>query len=142
MKIASPIILIFCGIIALVGVFLPWASSITGWEAFMEYGLSTEADTVQVFLVFIGSILLLITAIPVAFVSANPESSKRIVMILSILASIGAAVGVAGASWFLSSAIRWESIEFLEYGYYMSFGATVLALIFGIIESIRASARV
>ena len=140
MKIAGPIILLICGVMALVGVFLPWVGGIvSGWDAISEYGIN---DATEPFLVFIGSILLLAFALPALIVSANSEGSQKAVLTLCILASLGAAVGISGASWLLSDVIKGDGVEFLSYGFYMSYAAAVLGLIFGIIVSVRASARV
>jgi len=133
MKIMSPIILLICGVIALVGVFLPWVifgeMSISGWEAISDFGIEGATEP---FLVFIGSILVLVSALPAAIVSANPEGSKKVVLSLCILASIGAVLGIGGPSRFLFDAISNDVIEILGYGFYMSYAAAVLALIFSI----------
>ena len=142
MKIAGPIILLLCGIIALVGIFLPWVGddilSISGWEAFSDFGID---EVPEPFLVFIGSILLLVFALPAVIVSANPEGSQKVLLSLCILASLGAAVGIGGASWFLSGAINNDAVELLSYGFYASYAAAALGLVFGIIVSVRAATR-
>ncbi len=133
MKIAGPIILLVCGVVALVGVFLPWVDSlglsISGWEVFSEFGIN---DATEPFLVFIGSILLLVLALPAVIVSSNPQGSQKVVRDLCILASLGAALGIGGASWLLSDAINNDYVELLRYGFYASYAAAVLGLVFGI----------
>jgi len=139
MKIVGPIILLVCGVIALVGIFLPWASdgviSISGWEAFSDFGIDEAPEPL---LVFIGSILLLVFALPAVIVSANPEGSQKVLLSLCILASLGAAVGIGGASWFLFGAIDNDAVELLSYGFYISYAASALGLIFGITTIIKS----
>lgn len=139
MKIVGPIILLVCGIIALVGVFLPLVSygglSISGWEAFSEIGID---EATEPFLVFIGSILLLVFALPAVVVSANPEGSQKVVRNLCVMASLGAAVGIGGASLLLFDAINSDGVELLSYGFYISYATVVLGLIFGIITIITS----
>jgi len=139
MKIVGPIILLVCGVIALVGIFLPWASdgviSISGWEAFSDFGIDEAPEPL---LVFIGSIFLLVFALPAVIVSANPEGSQKVLLSLCILASLGAAVGIGGASWFLFGAIDNDAVELLSYGFYISYAASALGLIFGITTIIKS----
>ena len=138
MKIVGPIILLVCGVIALVGVFLPLMGdgpSISGWEAFSNFGIDEAPEP---FLVFIGSILLLVFSLHAVVVSANPEGSQKVVRNLCIMASLGAAVGIGGASWFLFEAIDNNAVEILSYGFYASYAAAVLGLIFGIITIITS----
>jgi hypothetical protein len=138
MRLAGPIILLVCGVIALVGVFLPWVGdvlSISGWEAISDFGIN---DATEPFLVFSGSILLLVFGLPAVIVSANPEGSQRVLLSLCILASLGAALGIGGASWFLSGAINNDAVELLSYGFYASYAAATLGLIFGITTMITA----
>ena len=129
----NSIILLICGIIALVGIFLPWASdgvfSTSGWEAFSCWGID---EAIQPFLVFIGSMLVLIFSLPVIRVSANPWGSHKAIVSLCIFTSIGAALGIGGASWLLSDAINTGAMGLVSYGFYISYAATVLALIFSI----------
>lgn len=136
MKIVGPTILLVCGVIALVGIFLPWVGgAISGWEAFSDFGIN---DATEPFLVFIGSILLLVFALPAVIISANPGGSQKLVRNLCILASIGAAVGIGGASWFLIEVINDDLVEILSYGFYVSYAAAALGFVFGIITTITS----
>ena len=133
MKMVNSIILLICGVIGLVGIFLPWASdgvfSISGWETFSNWGVN---EATQSFLVFIGSILVIIFSIPVVVVSANPWGLHKLIVVLCIFTSIGAALGIGGASWLLSNAINAGAIGLASYGFYISYAAAVLALLFSI----------
>ena len=53
--------------------------------------------------------------------------------------SIVAALIFGGASWLLSEAITNHSVEFFKYGFYISYAAAALGLVFGIIVSMRAA---
>jgi hypothetical protein len=137
-KIVGPIILLFCGVIALVGIFLPWVGdgviSLSGWEAFSNFGIDKVTEP---FLVFIGSILVLVFSLPAFIFSVNPGGSQ-LVRNLCILASIGAAVGIGGASWFLIEVINEDLVEILSYGFYVSYAAAALGFVFGIITTITS----
>ena len=130
MKIAGPIILLVCGVMALVGVFLPWVgsygTSISGWEVLSEFGINNAI------VVLIGSILLLVFALPAVIVSANPEGSQKVLLNLCNLASIGAVLGIGGASFFLWDVIDNDAVELLKHGFYISYVAVALGFIFGI----------
>jgi hypothetical protein len=140
MKIVSPIILLICGVMALVGVFLPWVvGEVSGWDAISEFGIN---DATEPLLVFIGSILLLVFALSTVIVSANPKGSQKVVLTLNILASLRAALGIAGASWLISDVIINDGLDFLSYGFYVSYAAAVLGIIFGIIVSVRTATRI
>ena len=140
MKIVGPIILLVCGVLALAGVFMPWFGgnllSISRWEAYSAFGMFS----IDFFLVFIGSMLLLVFALSAAIVSANPEGSQKMVGNLCILASLGAVMGMGGASLLLLDLVESDSVGLLGYGFYVSYAAAALGLIFGIIASIRARA--
>ncbi|MFC1866111.1 hypothetical protein ACFLYB_05315 [Chloroflexota bacterium] len=138
-------ILLLCGMAALLGVFLPWSNtaSISGWEGLQDIGISIDLETIEVFLILIGSILVIIFSLSAAIVSRSPNSSQ-LVRNLCILATIGAAVAVGGASWWFSLLINWESVDIAGYGFYLSFVASVLGFIIGITTSLiaqRASIR-
>jgi len=133
----GPIIVLGCGIVALVGFFLPLLSgvfggSISGWDVISEFGIG---DFTEPWLIFIGTIILLISAvIAVAALKASP----KVVFYLSIAASLGAALAIGGATLFLIEAINNDVAEFLSYGFYTTFAAAVLGLVFGIITNITA----
>lgn len=147
MKKAGPIVVLFCGVIVLVGIFLPWASasvtvegvtisaSLSGWDTISDWGIG---EAIEPFLVFIGGILIFVLALPAVIVSMNPEGSQKVVRILSILASLGAALATGVAIWLFAEAIDDGLVEFVSYGFYISFAAAVLGLVFGIIVSVRA----
>lgn len=150
MKIAGPIVVLFCGVIVLVGIFLPWASasmtiegvtfsaSVSGWEALSDLGID---EATEVFLVFIGGILIFVFALPAVIVSIKTEGSQKVVRNLCILASLGAAVATGVTLWLFTDAIRDGVVEIVSYGFYISSAAAVLGLIFGIMASVRARAQ-
>lgn len=133
MKITGSIVLLVCGIVAFVGIFLPWSEgfgiSISLWEIFSEADLQPTTDS---FLLFIGSILLFVSALSAVIVSANPKLPQKVLLSFFILVSLGAALGIGGASWHLFDAINWDYVEFLGYGFYISYVAVILGLVFGI----------
>ena len=135
----NSIILLICGVIALVGIFLPWVSdgvfSTSGWETISEWGIN---EAIQPFLVFISSILVIIFSLPVIIVTAKPWRSHKLIVSLCIFTSIGAALGIGSASWLLSDAINSGAVGLASYGFYISYAATVLALILSITTIIHS----
>ncbi|UCE97419.1 MAG: hypothetical protein JSV74_05565 [Dehalococcoidia bacterium] len=140
MKKAGSIILLICGIIALTGFFLPWIGDnitiMSGWGILSEYGINGIA---QYFIFFIGNMLLLVLAIPTVIASMDTEESRKTLLSLSILASLGAAVGVGGATWLLSELISQGGGEIFQYGFYISFAAVVIGFIFGEIVAYKTA---
>jgi len=145
MKTAGQILLLIMGILAFIGVLMPWMGESgwgwSGWLALRFGGIGGETINTQILLMSIGSLLLLISALPALVISANTEGSKTALLSLYILASIGAAVCIGGGSWFLFDAIREEAVAYLIEGFYISYIAAILGLVFGIIGSIRTATQ-
>jgi hypothetical protein len=138
MKTVGPILLLVSGILAFIGVFMPWTGEygfyFSGFQVLIVSGV--VGDTTPIFYMLIGSILLLLLALSVLIISANTWGSQKVVLSLCILASLGAALGIGGASWFISDAIANDAVEILSYGFYISYAAAALGLIFGVVTAI------
>jgi hypothetical protein len=130
------VILLFCGALALIGFFLPWAGGKSGWEAISEFGVNE--DTFQAFLVFIGSIVIIVFSVPMVVFSTRLERSY-LIRNLGILTLFGAITGLVGASWLLCDAISSDALDFFRYGFYMSFAGVVAGLLFGVITTLFAN---
>ena len=122
MRVAGHFLTVICGVLVLIGLFLPWISvsypdssgmydssyspNITGWDFIRHsadgnssegsYGSSSE------WLVLIGSILVIASAIGVFFVYTLKNQSKLAAVLLSIAAFIGALLAIIGTLIYIS----------------------------------------
>lgn len=142
MRIAGLIITLASGIAVLIGVFLPWISapiwgfvvSVSGWDM-IKLGVAEATDLL---LVLIGGILMIAWALPAFILSLVTKRGRKAVWALSIVASIGAALAIAGALWFFIPAMSDGVTELISYGFYVSIAAAMLGLVFGIVTSVTA----
>jgi len=135
MRIASPIVLMVCGILALVGLFLPWGSismfgftvSVSGWDTMTAW---------EPTLVLIGSIILLICSIT-ALVLGIVQKARGVVIGMGITSVLAAVMVLAGPVKILIEVATDElaSMSFLGVGIYLCIAAAVIAFIFGILAA-------
>jgi hypothetical protein len=125
-----------CGILALVGLFLAWASasfmgysvSLSGWDV-----LSMEI-TWEPLLVLIGSIILLICSIT-ALVLGIVRKARGVVIGLGITSVLAAIMVIAGPVYVLINAASESSIGYVGIGVYLCIAAGLIAFIFGILAA-------
>ncbi len=133
MRIAGPIVLIVCGILALVGLFLPWASvsmfgftvSASGWDGLWEW---------EPTLVLIGSILLLACSIT-ALVLGIVQKARGVVIGMGITSVIAAVMVIAGPVYVLIDMASEDALSMVGVGVFLCIAAAVIAFIFGILTA-------
>jgi hypothetical protein len=127
MRIAGPIVLLVCGILALVGLFLAWFT-IMGWN-----GITTEMAW-QPLLVLIGSILLLICSIT-ALVLGIVRKARGVVIGMGITSVLAAVMVLAGPVYILIDYATHDGISIIGVGIYLCIVAAIIAFIFGILTA-------
>jgi hypothetical protein len=133
MRIAGPIVLLVCGILALVGLFLAWASasmfgftlSISGWDGLWEWEST---------LVLIGSIILLICSIT-ALVLGIVRKARGVVIGMGITSVLAAVMVLAGPVYILIDYATHDGISIIGVGIYLCIVAAIIAFIFGILTA-------
>ena len=94
MRIAGSIITAICGIVVIVAIFLAWYDlgayygTISAWDG-IKASISVDG-ALDVFLVFLGGILMTVFAIPAFIVSLASKGGRVAVLTLGILAIVGA----------------------------------------------------
>lgn len=153
MRFEATVLLLLCGIFALVGVFLQWFNfgydsnyggvlTATGWfwinhiEYLGTYGVHLHGH-VSVLLVMIGGALLIILALP-AFIISLTSKDRSTVFALSILAVVASLVAIVGAVWVLVWLSDVEGIKYLSYGFYLSITGAILSFIFAIMAAVSS----
>jgi hypothetical protein len=147
MRIAGSLITLVCGIVAIAGVFMPWATLApgtkppvapiipTGWK-FIDLiqgpPLFLQIDMFPLLLAFIGSILIIVFSLPALIISISVRRSRAPVMTMGILAALAAVVAAAGAFWFMTQASTDNAIAALQYGMYMTMAGAVLGASFAV----------
>jgi hypothetical protein len=101
------------GILAVVGVFLPWGYNVSGWDGRFSFGES------QVYVIFIGGVLAAIGAI-VALAGVKK---------INYLIPIGGIIAVIGWAWAVELA---GTLSGWAYGFYLCLVGGILALIGGV----------
>jgi len=137
MRIAGSLITFICGIVAVVGIFLPWVTMApftgftgtgTGWwlrDLMLGAGLM-QVDAHTVTLVLIGGILMILFSLPCLIVSIAAPRARAVVMTLGIFAALSSLVAGGGAIWFIATAVTDNAIASLQYGLYVSMAGAVL----------------
>jgi len=132
MRIASPAVLVVCGILAPIGLSLAWtsiwSSSVSGWNLL---GLGWQA-----FWVLIGSSLLLICSIT-ALVLGIAQKARGLVIGLGITSVLAAVMVIAGPVDMLITVADdpYLGIDLIGPGVYVCVVAGAIALIFGILTA-------
>jgi heme/copper-type cytochrome/quinol oxidase subunit 3 len=132
MRIAGPIVLLVCGILALVGLFLAWFT-IMGWNTSGWNGITTEMAW-QPLLVLIGSILLLICSIT-ALVLGIVRKARGVVIGMGITSVLAAVMVLAGPVYILIDYATHDGISIIGVGIYLCIVAAIIAFIFGILTA-------
>jgi len=146
MRIAGSVLTLICGIVVLVGVFMPWAQgnfftvSGSGWDIIDRVGIS---DGAQPFMVLMAGIAVIGFALPSFIVSMVTRGGKAAVVTLSTLASIASIVALGGAVWFiidvLTSLPNFQ-LNVIGYGVYISAAAALVGMIFAFVTMSAAIA--
>jgi hypothetical protein len=137
MRIAGSLITFICGIVVVVGIFLPWVTMAaftpftgtgTGWwlRDLMLGGGLMQVDAHTVTLVLIGGILMIVFSLPCLIVSIAAPRARAVVMTLGIFAALSSLVAGGGAIWFIATAVTDNAIAALQYGLYVSMAGAVL----------------
>lgn len=137
MRIAGSVITLICGIVTVVGIFLPWVTMAaftpftgtgTGWwlRDLMLAGGLLQVDAHTVTLVLIGGILMIVFSLPCLIVSIAASRARAVVMTLGIFAALSSLVAGGGAIWFIATAVTDNAIASLQYGLYVSMAGAVL----------------
>ena len=137
MRIAGSLITFICGIVVVVGIFLPWVTMApftgftgtgTGWwlRDLMLGGGLMQVDAHTVTLVLIGGILMIVFSLPCLIVSIAAPRTRAVVMTLGIFAALSSLVAGGGAIWFIARAVTDNAIAALQYGLYVSMAGAVL----------------
>lgn len=140
MRIAGSIVTLICGIVALVGVFLPWISSggtsVSGWNLTTLAGLVGQTY-MQPYLVLGGGAVMAVFCLPAFIVSVATRGGRAAVLTLGIFATLASLLVIGGAAWVIIDAAidPMLGISFVGYGAYMSVAAGVLGLSFGIVTT-------
>lgn len=142
MRIAGSIITAICGILVVVAIFLAWMD--LGWFGSMSAwdGISASVgDAMDVFLVFLGGILMAVFAIPTFIVSLAAKGGKAAVVTLSIFAIVGALIAIGGNIWFLIDAIRYDAFSVVSYGFWIALAGSIVGFIFAILTASFSKGR-
>ena len=135
MKRVGPLILLICGVLATAGIFLPFQYDDSGWELISVGSSGIEGASITI---LIGSILIFAFALPTVIVAMNPRGSQKVVRNLGILASVGAAVAIIGATWFFAQAFT----RSFDIGFYITTLSAAFGMFFGILTSQRAGFQI
>ena len=138
MRIAGSIITAICGIVVIVSIFLGWIDlgywgSATAWD-----GISNSiGDAMDVFLVFLGGIVMAACAIPPFIVSLASKGGRAAIVTLGLFAIVGALVAIGGCAWFLIDAITTDGFQFdwLGFGVWIALAGAVVGFIFAILTA-------
>lgn len=138
MRVAGSILTLICGIVVLVGVFLPWFNTpigaASGWNFIDAYGIS---NATQPFMVLLSGILLIVFILPCFILSMVTGGAKVATILLSTLASVVALVAIGGAVWYIIDVITATvpnlQLSIIGYGVYVSAAAALVGLIFAFV---------
>ena len=138
MRIAGSIITAICGIVVIVSIFLTWIDmewfgSYSAW-----WGISQSVgDSMDVFLVFLGGIVMTACAIPAFIVSLASKGGRAAIVTLGIFAIVGALMAIGGSAWFLIDAVTTEGFQFsdLGYGVWIALAGAIIGFIFAILTA-------
>jgi len=144
MRIAGSIITAICGIVIIVSIFLPWYSYFGFGTSNAWDGISTSiSDAMDVFLVFMGGIVMTVFAIPAFIVSIAAKGGKAAVVTLSIFSIVGALLAIGGSVWFIIDTVLDSfldqmgigAFDVISYGVWIAIAAAVVGFIFAILTA-------
>lgn len=146
MRTIGTAITLVCGILVIVGVFLPWISESTsilgftvsfsksGWSIIDASGWDISdfvlSDNIHALLVLIGGIVMTVCVLPALILSTLPVVRIATVL-LGIVASLAALVAIGGAAWFIVDMMNSDAGSYIGYGIYLSAAAAFVGLILG-----------
>jgi hypothetical protein len=141
MRIAGSIITAICGIVVIVAIFLAWYDlgayygTVSAWDGIKE-SISVNG-ALDVFLVFLGGILMTVFAIPAFIVSLASKGGRAAIVTLSIFAILGALLAIGGSAWFLIDTVTTEgfSFSYLGYGVWIALAGAIIGFIFAILTA-------
>jgi hypothetical protein len=149
-RVAWPLAIIACGIVALAGVFMPWmsasaggvTSTTSGWDL-TRFNL-TGVSNIEPFLVLEGSIsmvifgMLLVIGASLSVTSSIPYAkARKLFYTVGALIYISGALALGGALWFAIPAVGDIGAGSIDYGIYISVAAAVIGAIIGIRTSMQ-----
>ena len=149
--ILGAVVLLLCGIIAILGVFLPWlggstdilgvsfSANISGWDAIRLAGIE---EVPEVLLVIIGTVLLILFALPALMLALTSDSLRNSVRYLFFAASMATLLVIGGVLWFLIEAISNDYVTFVSFGVYLSGGAALIGFILGITAYVQSQYKI
>ena len=96
---------------------------------------ASVGDSMDVFLVFLGGILMTVFAIPAFIVSLASKGGRAAIVTLAIFAIVGALLAIGGSAWFLIDAVRYDAFSIVGYGVYIAVAGAILGFIFAILTA-------
>jgi hypothetical protein len=144
MRIAGAIITAICGIVVIVSIFLNWYDlSSAGYGTYTAWWSISESlgDSLDVFSVFIGGILMAVFAIPAFIVSLASKGGRAAVLTLSIFAIIGALLAIGGSTYFIIDAATNEAFSYVGYAFWIAIAAAVVGFVFAILTAAFSKGR-
>ena len=150
MRIAGSIITAICGIVVIVSIFLSWmdvGGSISAWDGIKE-SISVDG-ALDVFLVFLGGIVMTICAITAFIVSLASKGGRAAIVTMGIFAIVGALMAIGGSAWFLIDFVAdsgWAQYgmsawDYLGYAVWIALAAGVVGFIFAILTASFSKGR-
>ena len=152
MRIAGSIITAICGIVVIVAIcFLHWSDGgATGWD-YIDASMAADGF-LNVFLVFLGGILMAVFAIPAFIVSLASKGGRAAVLTLGILAIVGALLAIGGSAWFIIDYVFdpfWsqmglsalDAFKDLSYGLWIAIAGAIVGFIFAILTTAFSKGR-
>ncbi len=139
MRIAGSIITAICGIVVIVSIFLAWYDlgawygTVSAWEG-IKASISVDG-ALDVFLVFLGGILMTVFAIPAFIVSLATKGGRAAILTLGILAIVGALLAIGGSAWFLIDTISNDGFSYMSYGFWIAAAGSIIGFIFAILTA-------
>lgn len=149
MKIAGCAVALTCGIMSLIGVFLPWisrslfflSSSLSGYglTGFKMANVDFTFSFSEPYLVIAGNMLLIFCSLPALINVIVNKGEMRFTKALSIGIAFGSFISLIGILWFIvryTTGSGWAGYG-MAYGFYLSAAGTIIGFIIGIFMSIR-----
>jgi len=142
--------LLACGIIVIIGVFLPWISGsvyvfglsfsgdVSGWELVISVG-AEEVPGVLVAAIGAGLIVLLAWLSLLLALTSGRKGILRYLFFFSVIINL---LILGGFMWFLLELVNDGVFPSIGLGFYLTGGAAAVGFIFGTIAFIRTQFRI
>jgi hypothetical protein len=149
--ILGAVVLLLCGVIAILGVFLPWmgestdifgvsfSANVSGWDAVQLAGIE---EVPEVLLVIIGAGLMILLAVPALALAVTSDSLRNSARYFIFATSMTTLLVIGGVLWFLIEAISSDYIAFASFGVYLSGGAALIGFLFGITAHVQSQYKI